>query len=219
MSFVVGREELPERLTVEPNGVPAAQLLDVVAATGALLRGHFALQSGRHAPYFVRFAQIGRDRDALEQVARWLIGASQPPFGSGCTILSPESAGFALGHAVSVELRAGLATARIDLRRRPLGPPLRAGRLTPGRPVVVVNDVATTAGSLERLLGLAEAAGCDVIGVLLFGLVEPDAVKAMLAARALPATWLVSARWRAVLPPACDACHAGAPLLAASEFN
>ncbi|MBX3465524.1 MAG: hypothetical protein KF878_01330 [Planctomycetes bacterium] len=219
MSFVVDREELAERLTVEPNGVPAAALLDVVAATGALLQGHFALQSGHHAPYFLRFAQIGRDRAAVEQVARWLLGASHPPLGLELTVLSPESAGFALGHAVAVELRASLATARIDLRRRPLGLPLRAGRLTPGRPVVVVNDVATTAASLERLLALAEAAGCQVIGVYLFGLVEPDAAKAMLAARALPMTWLVSARWRAVLPPACEACHAGAPLLAASEFN
>ena len=152
-------DEIRQVVVVQPRrGLPAL-IEAALAASGALLRGHFGLQSGKHTEYFIRFRALARDPGVLDDLARALLAGAEVP--AGATVLVPESAGYFLGEAVRARIGGALAVARTDLQRRPARALLH-GALVPGTPVVVVNDVVTTGASLEPLLDLVGDRGATV---------------------------------------------------------
>jgi adenine/guanine phosphoribosyltransferase-like PRPP-binding protein len=136
-------------------------------------------------------------------------------------LLSPESSGFFLAHALGKCLGAeDVAVAKIDVRRRPRTS-LRVGQIVPGRPVVIVNDVVTSGASLEPLLAIAAEAGAPVAGVLVFGTLSDTRFKQFLNRHDLAATWLVSAVWQTHAPggATCPQCAAGEELMPVAELS
>jgi orotate phosphoribosyltransferase len=182
-----------------------------IARTGALLRGHFALQSGHHSEYFLRFSQLGWDAEALMRVAELLL--EQPPFKvTEPTFLCSEAAGLFLGTAVQRRWAGShLAVLKMDARKRPTEV-LREGVLPSGGDVIVVDDVVTQGRSLEVFLKQAQRAEARVKGVLTFAVLKPDEFKTRLHAAGLSAGWLVEARWPTHLATECPLCARGGDL-------
>ncbi|WP_426757259.1 phosphoribosyltransferase family protein [Myxococcus sp. Y35] len=134
-------------------------------------------------------------------------------------VLCPETAGFFLGHAMAQRLAAQLVVSAVDSRRRPTML-LRTGTLTPGRPVLVINDVSTTGSSLDPLVQLAKDAGCDIAGVAVFAAWKMDSFHQWKTRRSLRGEALVAGMWETYdAGPNCPGCAAGRQLLPAMEFN
>ena len=212
-------DEIRDVVVVQPRrGLP--QLLhDALAQSGALLRGHFGLQGGRHTEYFIRFRALTRDPALLEPIVDHLLGAVALP--EAPIVLVPETAGFFLGDAVRRRIGAPLAVARTDLQRRPARALLH-GAIHDGAQVVVVNDVVTTGASLEPLLDLVADRGATVAAVLVFGALDGTGYRSTLNRRRIPGDHLLEASERWLMLPAerCEVCRRGGPaLIPAAELN
>lgn len=211
-------DEVREVIVSQPRrGLP--ELLErALGASGALLRGHFGLQVGKHTEFFIRFRALARDPDVLDALAGYLLATVELP--PDPVILVPESAGYFLGEAIRARTGGTLAVARTDAERRPARSLLH-GMLPPERPVVVVNDVVTTGASLEPLLDLVADCGTTAVAALVFGALDGTGFRAMLGRRRLAGDHLLEASpaWPVTLPERCAACAAGLPLLPAAELN
>jgi len=210
--------EIHDVIVAQPRlGLP--ELIErALAASGALLRGHFGLQVGKHTEFFIRFRALARDPQVLDALARHLLATvTLPP---DPVILVPESAGYFLGEAIRARVAGTLAVARTDVERRPARSLLH-GVLPPGRPVIVVNDVVTTGASIEPLLELAADAGATVAAALVFGALDGTHFRTMLHRRRLAGDHLIEASpaWPITDPDRCAACAAGIPLMPAAELN
>lgn len=194
-----------------------AKLIEHMERTGALLEGHFRLQSGLHSPYFIRFRSIGRDENALRWVRDQLVGHLEVA-SRAASVLCPESAGFYLGQAIADSRGLNLAVAAVDRERRPIRE-YRHGNLRAGATTLIAVDVATTGRSLVPLFDLAHAAGATVVGVIAFAVLDAHAFDRACLDRGVPGEWLASATFRPRSHAECDACRDGVPLEPAAEFN
>ena len=212
-------DEIRAVVVVQPRrGLPPL-IHDALARSGALLRGHFGLQGGRHTEYFIRFRALSRDPALLGPIVDHLLAAVAVP--DDAIVLVPESAGFFLGDAIARRVGAPLAVSRTDLQRRPARALLH-GDIPPGAQVVVVNDVVTTGASLEPLLDLVGDRGATVAAALVFGALDGTGFRSTLNRRRIPGDHLLEAseRWPMQPADACDVCRRGGPpLVPAAELN
>lgn len=187
----------------------------------AVLEGHFALHRTRHASRALRFRGIGRNPSTLKAVVDALDErlpdsiASQFP---RAKVLSPESAGFFLGNEIARRKEASLVICQTDMRRLPTKA-LLSGTIEPNDRVVLVNDVAGTGASISALRELVAERKALLVGVILFGVVQPEVFRRDCERLGLPAHWLVTAKWPTHTPEVdCPGCKARAPLLPVAEF-
>ncbi|MFO0610771.1 MAG: hypothetical protein U0324_46850 [Polyangiales bacterium] len=193
----------------------------LVAKHRALLRGHFALQSGQHAEYFLRFAKVGWDEADCAALGEGLGATLDPAALSGgrVVVFSPESAGYFLGRAVARALDVPHAIARVDLNRCPVDR-FRSEGIAAGDRVVLVNDVVTSAGSLEGLRAMATRHGGTVVAARVFASLAPAAFATWSAAHGVDGWHLVEGAWPMHDGARCPLCQRGgdAPV-PAIEFN
>ncbi|MDR2715413.1 MAG: orotate phosphoribosyltransferase [Coriobacteriaceae bacterium] len=137
------------------------EVLAMLEETGAVRKGHFELTSGRHSDTYIQCARI-QERPTLNN--RLAAGAVEL-LPQGCEIdlvAAPAVGGIVFGYAVASALdrrfiwseRVGTA---MTLRR--------SFEVRPGERVLVCEDVVTTGGSVQELIGLVEAAGGIVVAV------------------------------------------------------
>jgi orotate phosphoribosyltransferase len=216
MDAVKSIDDVRAQLVVETRLGDGSRLLRAVAENGALLKGHFSLQSGQHSQYFIRFAQIGRSRDAIAMAAKALL--TELATVTFDVVLCPESSGYFLGQAIAALTGKPCAIAAINALREPTKV-LRRGDIASGASVLVVNDVVTTGKSLEPLLTVARGAGASVAGVAVFASLRPQAFARFRNDRGLAGAHLVSASWQTFAPAACPVCRTRESLIPAAEFN
>lgn len=203
-----------ERLLQPVRSEHADRLLEIVRERAALLRGHFQLQSGRHAAYFLRFDAIGWDRTLVFEVAKMLCDIAPIP-SRRFQVVCPESAGLFLGKAVADITGRPLVVLGVDHQRRPTPRP-RRGQLDRTLPVLIVNDVVTSGTSLELLLRTGDLAA-GVAGVCVFAALDPAAYA--VACGRVARAHLASMRWKPREPAECPACVESQPIVPAIELN
>jgi orotate phosphoribosyltransferase len=196
-----------------------AQILETAARGGAILEGHFALLSGQHSEYFLRFKSASWDRTVANLVADKLLNVAQPwlPRQRGA-VICPESAGVFLGAAVARLLKWDLAVAAIDEQRKPTDK-LRTGSVVAGHPALLVNDIVTTVDSAQKLENLARAHGASVLGMLAFACRNTDQWRARLAETNQKGVALFVTNWPVYEKENCPLCKRGEELVQATEFN
>ncbi|MFW6188934.1 MAG: orotate phosphoribosyltransferase [Planctomycetota bacterium] len=129
----------------------------------ALLKGQFTLRSGRTSSYYFDKYLFETRPDLLEPVAEHL-AAMMPPD-------TDRLAGAALGGvplATAVALRTGLPFVIVRKAGKDYGTEKRLeGELSAGEKVVLVEDVATTAGAALSAVEALRQAGAGQVTVLL----------------------------------------------------
>jgi orotate phosphoribosyltransferase len=133
----------------------------ILSSTGAVLEGHFRLASGRHSGVYIEKFRIMEDPGATSA----LCGMIADHFRAGRVevVAGPAMGGVILAYETARHLGVRNVFAEKDA-----GGELyfdRGFAIEPGQPVLVVDDVLTTGGSVRRLLGLLEKAGAHVVGV------------------------------------------------------
>jgi orotate phosphoribosyltransferase len=138
--------------------VKEAEVLDLLAEHGALLKGHFLLSSGKHSDTYVEKARLFEHPDVVvgfaTEIASWYDGVQ--------AVVSPAVGAIPLGFAVAEQ-----TSARFLYAEREGGNLVfrRGFRLSPGERTLVVEDVITTGGSAAEVYDLVRSSGAEAVGV------------------------------------------------------
>jgi orotate phosphoribosyltransferase len=128
--------------------------------TGALLEGHFRLSSGLHSNQYLQCARLLMWPERAEQAGGELAEAMRDF--PAKAVVSPALGGVIIGHETARALR----LRAMFVERKDGAFALRRGfALSPGEPVVVVEDVFTTGKSTREAAAAVEAAGGRVLAV------------------------------------------------------
>jgi orotate phosphoribosyltransferase len=140
--------------------VTVTDIDSLLKSTGALLEGHFRLTSGRHSATYIEKFRIMEDPPATETLCRMIADHFRD---SGATIVVGPAMG---GVILAFETAKHLGVRAIFAEKGPDGLMFDRGfALSPGQPVLVVDDVLTTGGSVNQVLSLVRAQGADIAGV------------------------------------------------------
>jgi orotate phosphoribosyltransferase len=133
----------------------------LLKSTGALLEGHFRLTSGRHSGQYIEKFRIMEDPPATEMLCRMI--ADHFRQSAPTLVVGPAMGGVILAY----ETARHLGVRAIFAEKGPDGELMfdRGFVIEPGQPVLVVDDVLTTGGSVRQVLALVEAAGGKIAGI------------------------------------------------------
>ncbi|PTX96488.1 orotate phosphoribosyltransferase [Opitutus sp. ER46] len=138
------------------------EILDIFTRTRALLQGHFVLRSGLHSGHYFQCAQVCQDMAAVERLGELLV---QKVRGQGLTfqtVLAPAMGGLVIGQEVARRAKARYIFAEKENNVLVLR---RGFTLSPGEPVLVVEDVVTRGGRVIECLDIIRQAGGTPVGV------------------------------------------------------
>ena len=136
------------------------QALDCYKKTGAVLKGHFKLTSGRHSDTYMQSAKLFIDTKQSEIVCKAL--AEKLAGEKIDLVVSPAIGGILMGYEVARQL----GVPNIFAERENGEMTLRRGfSIEKGTKVVVVEDVVTTGGSVKEVVKLVQGLGAEVVAV------------------------------------------------------
>ncbi len=137
-----------------------AQALNCYKQTGAILKGHFKLTSGRHSDTYMQSAKLFIDTKQSEMVCKAL--AEKLAGEKIDMVVSPAVGGILMGYEVARQL----GVPNIFAERENGEMTLRRGfSIEKGAKVVVVEDVVTTGGSVKEVVKLVQGLGAEVVAV------------------------------------------------------
>ena len=138
-------------------------VLALFSETGALLRGHFVLTSGRHADtYFEKF-DVLRYPQHVEALCSLIAQKVRDAGVVVDVVLGPTTLGIVMAYEVAKQLGATAAYGE----KSPNGERVlrRPGHLRAGDRVLVVDDVLTTGGSVRECTQLVDSVEATLVGV------------------------------------------------------
>lgn len=172
---------------------------------GAFLRGHFVYTSGRHGADYLEKFRILEDPAATQTLAGMIADRfrdSAPQLVAG-----PTTGGIILAYDVARQLRIKAVYAERGERD---GRVLRRGfEITREAPVLIVDDVVTTGGSLSETVSCIRDAGGRVVGIGV--LADRTAGKTALG---VPFFACLSLDFPSYPPEECPQCAQGIPVSA-----
>jgi orotate phosphoribosyltransferase len=135
-------------------------VLAMFRETGALLEGHFVLTSGLHSNQYFQCAKVLQYPRYCELLCGDI--AAQFRGRSLDAVIAPALGGIVVGQEVGRQL--GVRTMFAERKENEML--LRRGfELKPGERVLVCEDVVTTGGSVNEVIGIVRRAGAAVAGV------------------------------------------------------
>ena len=133
----------------------------LLRSTGAVLEGHFKLASGRHSGIYVEKFRIMENPEATSTLCGMI---AEHFHDAGATmVVGPAMGGVILAYETARHL--GLRSIFTEKDKNGVHHFDRGFAVAPGQPVLVVDDVLTTGGSVKRVLAVLEEAGANVVGV------------------------------------------------------
>ena len=137
------------------------QVIQVFRESGALLEGHFIYASGRHGRQFLQAARVTQYPKYVEQLGAALAAPFQEERID--LVIGPATGGIVLAYEAARQLDCRAAYTEKDAAS---GMALKRGfALKPGERVLVVEDIATTGGSVRKSVEHLRARGAMVAGV------------------------------------------------------
>lgn len=138
------------------------QALDIYRSTGAVLKGHFKLTSGRHSDTYMQSAKLFVMPDQAEKVCAALAEKLTEAGVKADMVISPAIGGILMGYEVARQL--GLPN--IFAERENGEMTLRRGfSFEKGAKFIVTEDVVTTGGSVKEVIELVRSLGGEVVAV------------------------------------------------------
>lgn len=191
-------------------------LVPMIAASGALIEGHFRLQNGQHAQYFLRFGQLTFHSADAARIADVALAALDPPRKDLAVLTVETSAKFAT--TIAEKTGGRLALTKVGAARRPTADLHKRNALERARAVLIVADVVHTGESIRPLLERAAVTRAPWIQLLAFATLHRGGPARMLAELGVGGTCLLQAQWDVFPPDSCHLCRSGVELLPAFEF-
>lgn len=137
-----------------------SEILGIFTRTRALLEGHFVLRSGLHSGHYFQCAQVCQRMDAVERLAELLVAKVKGH--TFHTVLAPAMGGLVIGQEVARQAKARYIFAEKENNVLVLR---RGFTLSPGEPVLIVEDVVTRGGRVLECLEIVRRAGGTPVAV------------------------------------------------------
>jgi orotate phosphoribosyltransferase len=133
----------------------------LLKSTGAVLEGHFRLASGRHSGIYIEKFRIMENPQATTVLCGMI--AEHFRDAGAAAVVGPAMGGVIL----AFETARQLGVRNVFAEKEAAGKLIfdRGFSFTAGEPVLVVDDVLTTGGSVRQVLSLVESAGARTVGV------------------------------------------------------
>jgi orotate phosphoribosyltransferase len=159
-----------------------SDILDIFYRTGALLKGHFLLTSGRHSDQYFQCAKVLQFPEYTEIICSVI--ADYFRAAEFDTVISPAMGGIIVGQEVARQLNKRSIFAEREDKKLVLR---RGFGLDNEERVLVCEDVVTTGGSVFEVIDIVRNAGAKLIGTgyivdrsngkVLFGVPQISTVK------------------------------------------
>lgn len=183
--------------------ITSDEVLNIFEESGALIKGHFRLTSGKHSNRYMQCAKVlqypqhsGRLGEELAQ--NWKGQEID-------VVIGPAMGGIIVAH----EVGRALGTKVLFTERENGVMTLRRGfELHPGLKVLVVEDVITTGGSVKEVLEVVQKLGAEPVGVGV--IVDRSGGKADFG---LPLFSLLQIQIETFEPDSCPLCAEGIPAI------
>jgi len=133
---------------------------EIFEKSGAILKGHFLLTSGRHSPVYWEKFQVLQFPNYTEQLCRMI--ATHFLKQKVQVVAGPTTGGIILAFEVAKQL----AVRGIFAEKEGAGRAFRRGfSINPGERVLIVDDILTTGGSIREVMAAVTSQGGIVVGV------------------------------------------------------
>ncbi len=140
--------------------MPALDLVRFLEESGAVLRGHFLLASGRHSDTYIEKFRILEKPEVLTVLCRQIAEHFSP---TGVDMVAgPTTGGIIIAFEVARQLGCHAVYVESENGERKLR---RGATIPPGARVLVVDDVLTTGKSVLETMDALTAAGATIAGV------------------------------------------------------
>jgi orotate phosphoribosyltransferase len=128
--------------------------------SGAVLKGHFLLTSGRHSPVYWEKAQVLQYPEYTEKLCGMIADHFR---GQGVRVVAgPTTTGIILAYEVARQLGVRSIFAEKEGGERAFR---RGFRLDAGEKVLIVDDILTTGGSIREVTSAVAKLGGSVAGI------------------------------------------------------
>jgi orotate phosphoribosyltransferase len=138
------------------------EILDIFTRTRALLTGHFVLRSGLHSGHYFQCAQVCQHMDAVERLSELLVAKVRAAGWDFRTVLAPAMGGLVIGQEVARQAKARYLFCEKENNILVLR---RGFTLSPGEPVLIVEDVVTRGGRVNECIEIVKQVGGKTAGV------------------------------------------------------
>ena len=136
------------------------EILEIFEKSGALLKGHFLLTSGRHSNIYFQCAKVLQYPEYAEKICGMI--AEHYKSANIDTVIAPAIGGIVVGQEVARQLN----KRSIFAEREDKSLTLRRGfTIEKGEKVLVCEDVVTTGGSVFEVIDIVKNFGGEVVGV------------------------------------------------------
>ncbi|HVJ50277.1 orotate phosphoribosyltransferase [Desulfitobacterium sp.] len=183
--------------------ITSEEVLKIFEDSGALLKGHFRLTSGKHSNRYMQCAKVLQYPQHAARLGEELAQAWKD---QGIdVVIGPAMGGILVAH----EVGRALGTKVLFTEREDGVMTLRRGfELSPGEKVLVVEDVITTGGSVKEVLEVVRKLGAEPVGVGV--LVDRSGGKVDFG---LPHVSLLKIQIETFEPENCPLCAEGIPAI------
>lgn len=138
------------------------EVLKIYEETGALLKGHFRLSSGRHSDRYLQSALVLQYPWHAEKFGRALAEKVKPL--NPQAVLSPAMGGLFVGHELARAL--GVRSIFTERNKDTDAMELRRGfTVEKGEKFFAVEDIITTGKSIKESIGVLKSMGGELVGV------------------------------------------------------
>jgi orotate phosphoribosyltransferase len=135
-------------------------ILEIFEKSGALLKGHFLLTSGRHSNVYFQCAKVLQYPEYTEKICALI--AEHYKSAEIDTVIAPAIGGIVVGQEVARQLN----KKSIFAEREDKSLTLRRGfAIEKGEKILVCEDVVTTGGSVFEVIDIVKNLGGEVVGV------------------------------------------------------
>lgn len=178
--------------------------IETFKEAGALLDGHFIYTSGRHGSMFLQAARVLQYPDLVQRLCE-AVADNASELGVEL-VVGPATGGIILAYETARQLNCRGVFTEKDGED---GMALKRGfALKKGTRVLVVEDIVTTGGSVQKTIEHLRERGADVVGVGV--LIDRSGGKASFDCEYQPLAELNLESWD---PADCPLCKKGQPLV------
>ena len=188
------------------DGVDKERVLALFRKADALLQGHFKLTSGKHSEWYFEKIRLIEKPAVLNEIVDLLVDRVRRDNKEFDYVVSPAYGAIAIGFLAALKLGRRFAfSQRVEEKMtfRPGWSGLEAGARA-----IVVEDILTTGGSIQEVVGSLKQRGVGVAGI--YVLVDRTAGAVPIEGR--PVGSLLALKVEAYEADDCPLCKAGTPL-------